>query len=191
MAMQVFYQAKVVFAGIPAMLKRVTEIEQVLSHLQKMHTNIDFFIDLLDLRGYQYHTGLVFSAHTLVGDRVIDLAKGGRYDGVGEAFGRSRPATGFSADLVQWVLVTLMETMPASRAILAPCVKLSGAITEAEKQLQEKIAALRAAGESVIVALPESPETAVTAETFDRSLRKTCDRQLVWQEGVWQVLDLR
>jgi ATP phosphoribosyltransferase regulatory subunit len=53
--------------------------------------------DLAELRGYHYHSGVVFDAYCDgVGGTV---ARGGRYDEVGKAFGRSRPATGFSIDL--------------------------------------------------------------------------------------------
>ena len=53
--------------------------------------------DLADLRGYHYHSGVVFDAYC---DGIAGpVARGGRYDEVGRAFGRSRPATGFSVDL--------------------------------------------------------------------------------------------
>ena len=53
--------------------------------------------DLADLRGYHYHTGMVFAAYTSGCSNAIAL--GGRYDEIGKAFGRARPATGFSMDL--------------------------------------------------------------------------------------------
>lgn len=53
--------------------------------------------DLAELRGYHYHSGVVFDAYC---DGVSGaVARGGRYDEVGRAFGRARPATGFSIDL--------------------------------------------------------------------------------------------
>jgi len=53
--------------------------------------------DLAELRGYHYHSGVVFDAYC---DGVTGaVARGGRYDEVGKAFGRARPATGFSIDL--------------------------------------------------------------------------------------------
>ena len=53
--------------------------------------------DLADLRGYHYHSGVVFDAYC---EGVVGaVARGGRYDEVGKAFGRLRPATGFSIDL--------------------------------------------------------------------------------------------
>src|SRR4029450_762064 len=54
-------------------------------------------VDLAELRGYHYHSGVVFDAYC---DGVTGaVARGGRYDEVGKAFGRARPATGFSIDL--------------------------------------------------------------------------------------------
>jgi ATP phosphoribosyltransferase regulatory subunit len=56
-------------------------------------------IDLADLRGYHYHNGAIFSVFTAGEPRAV--GKGGRYDGIGKAFGRARPATGFTLDLRQ------------------------------------------------------------------------------------------
>jgi ATP phosphoribosyltransferase regulatory subunit len=56
-------------------------------------------IDLADLRGYHYHNGAIFSVFTQGEPNAV--GKGGRYDGVGKAFGRARPATGFTLDLRQ------------------------------------------------------------------------------------------
>ena len=53
--------------------------------------------DLAELRGYHYHSGVVFDAYCE--GMAGPVARGGRYDEVGKAFGRSRPATGFSIDL--------------------------------------------------------------------------------------------
>ena len=53
--------------------------------------------DLAELRGYHYHSGVVFDAYC---EGVSGVAgRGGRYDDVGKAFGRARAATGFSIDL--------------------------------------------------------------------------------------------
>ena len=53
--------------------------------------------DLAELRGYHYHSGVVFDAYCE--GVAAAVARGGRYDEVGKAFGRARPATGFSIDL--------------------------------------------------------------------------------------------
>jgi ATP phosphoribosyltransferase regulatory subunit len=75
----------------------VDELEQVASFVEKQFPKINLHIDLADVLGYRYHTGLKFSVYASGEGRAI--AKGGRYDRVGEQFGRARPATGFSADL--------------------------------------------------------------------------------------------
>src|SRR5690606_32876572 len=87
-------------------------------------------VDLADLRGYHYHSGIVFAAYH--GGLANAIALGGRYDEVGKAFGRARPATGFSLDLRQWV--RLAPEAPRESAILAP-----GAT---DAKLRERIAAL-------------------------------------------------
>jgi ATP phosphoribosyltransferase regulatory subunit len=56
-------------------------------------------IDLADLRGYHYQNGAIFSVFT-AGEPTA-VGNGGRYDGIGKAFGRARPATGFTLDLRQ------------------------------------------------------------------------------------------
>jgi ATP phosphoribosyltransferase regulatory subunit len=75
----------------------VASIEQVVSALARSHPTMPLHVDLAELRGARYHTGLVFAA--FVPGHGRELARGGRYDGVGGEFGLSRPATGFSADV--------------------------------------------------------------------------------------------
>lgn len=75
----------------------VVSLEQVIAQLQKAQPALPIHLDLAELRGARYHTGLVFAA--FVPGHGRELARGGRYDGVGGEFGLSRPATGFSADV--------------------------------------------------------------------------------------------
>lgn len=75
----------------------VSSLEQVVAALAKSHPQLPIHLDLAELRGARYHTGLVFAA--FVPGHGRELARGGRYDGVGGEFGMSRPATGFSADV--------------------------------------------------------------------------------------------
>jgi len=126
-------------------------------------------IDLADLRGYHYHSGIVFAAYH--GGLANAIALGGRYDEVGKAFGRARPATGFSLDLREWV--RLAPEAPPPKAILAPYSD--------DAKLRERIDALRAAGEVVIVELPGHEQT--RAELG-------CDRQLVLKNGNWEIVSL-
>lgn len=75
----------------------MSELKQMASFVERQYPDIQLHIDLADVLGYRYHTGLKFSVYAAGQGRAI--AKGGRYDRVGEQFGRARPATGFSADL--------------------------------------------------------------------------------------------
>lgn len=72
-------------------------LEQTVDELHAEMPKLPIHIDLAELRGYRYHTGMVFAAFVPGNGR--EIARGGRYDGVGHEFGAPRPATGFSADL--------------------------------------------------------------------------------------------
>jgi len=119
--------------------------------------------DLAELRGYRYHTGLVFAAYRQgLGHALVS---GGRYDHIGRAFGRSRPATGLSADMNTLARFAALPEMRRD-AILAPA--------EDDAALQQAIRRLRAAGEIVIVALPGTPHP-----HHNRVLRR--------DHGTWKV----
>jgi ATP phosphoribosyltransferase regulatory subunit len=81
----------------PAVAEALDAVEQAAAELQKSAPEVPLHIDLAELRGYRYHTGLVFAA--FVPGYGRELARGGRYDGVGHEFGQALPATGFSADV--------------------------------------------------------------------------------------------
>lgn len=81
--------------------------EAMQGHLAHLQSVVDHFadfdglkihMDLADLRGYQYHTGMIFSCYA-AGRKMYQLARGGRYDGIGSEFGSAQLATGFSLDL--------------------------------------------------------------------------------------------
>ena len=82
-------------------LPNIPEVDDALTQLeavaQRFADKVTLSFDLAELRGYHYHSGLVFAAYA---EGFSDaVARGGRYDEVGRAFGRARPATGFSLDL--------------------------------------------------------------------------------------------
>ncbi|HEU0229498.1 MAG TPA: ATP phosphoribosyltransferase regulatory subunit [Burkholderiaceae bacterium] len=127
----------------------------------------EFSVDLADLgSGYGYHSGVVFSVYAQGWHDA--LVKGGRYDGMGKAFGRARPATGFSLDLRK--LSAGLPTAPLSRAIRAPW--------GTAPDLLEAVRALRGAGEVVVQALPGQ---AYQMDEF------SVDRELVVEDGVWRT----
>lgn len=89
-------EARALFAGDPAIIARLDNLSGIAEGLAARFPAQSLYFDLSELRGYNYHTGIVFAAYGASGQR---LAKGGRYDRVGEVFGRSRAATGFDIDL--------------------------------------------------------------------------------------------
>jgi ATP phosphoribosyltransferase regulatory subunit len=84
-------------------LPKHAELTRALGTLRKLAKacSLPVGFDLAELRGYHYHSGVVFDAYCDLasGPAHFPIARGGRYDEVGKAFGRARPATGFSIDL--------------------------------------------------------------------------------------------
>lgn len=123
----------------------LAELKAIADSLSTAFPHLAVSFDLSELRGYHYHTGVVFAA--FVPSIGREIARGGRYDNIGAVFGRSRPATGFSADLK--LLATLSKTtLSAKQAtlIFAPALN--------DPQLTEAIRALRARGQAVVQQLP-------------------------------------
>jgi ATP phosphoribosyltransferase regulatory subunit len=153
-------------------LPDVPEIRKALNDLDALAANcggIALSIDLAELRGLHYHTGVVFAAYCK--GIPNDIARGGRYDEVGKAFGRARPATGFSLYLNELTRV-IPQPEPAA-AIRAPWGQ--------DAALYAAIAALREQGEIVIQELPGN------ATPPDETL---IDRELVLAGDKWTVRPL-
>ena len=94
----VLAEAKQKFAGYSGIIASIENLDRVATAVKQRFSDIDVYFDLSELRGYAYHTGIVFSAY-VDGVRQI-AAKGGRYDHIGEVFGREgRGATGFSVNV--------------------------------------------------------------------------------------------
>ncbi len=168
---EVLSRARAVLPASPAVKAALDELQTLADSLGDLPVSID----LADLRGLHYHSGIVFAAYCAGYPGAIAL--GGRYDKVGQAFGRDRAATGFSLDLRE--LARQVGIREARHAIAAP---LKTDTREASLALNEIIVALRAAGEIVISILP--------GESLENVREAGCDRQLHWQEGRWQVLPL-
>ena len=146
-------------AGMTAVL---SQLRQLAGHLDGVRVTFD----LADLRGYAYYSGARFAIY--VPGASDALVRGGRYDEVGAVFGRNRPAAGFSMDVRE--LVGVVAPRPLRAAIRAPWSETPA--------LRAAIAALRAAGETVVCALPGAPNE------VDEFL---CDRELVNSAGQWTV----
>ena len=149
-------------------LRGIPEVGMVLSNLKWLAERIEVAkvsFDLADLRGYAYYSGVRFA---LYADGAKDaLVRGGRYDEVGAAFGRNRPAAGFSLDLKQ--LVTAVPAHSRKAGVRTSWGESAG--------LREAIAALRSQGETVVCAMPGSNNM---GEVF-------CDRELAYINGHWVV----
>ncbi len=164
-----------------AMMDALNELRQISGALQSQLQGVNVHVDLAEVRGYQYHTGVVFAAYTP--GAGSEIARGGRYDGIGESFGRSRPATGYSTDLKLLMrLIGYDHTAEKygslsnqsfwsnqDRAILCP--------DENCRELNKTVEQLRAGGEIVVIDL-----AGMNQSFCDRAIRKI--------DGTWQVENL-
>ena len=143
------------------------EMYTVVQSLQQKYPDTPINCDLSELRGYSYHTGLVFTA--FLPGQGSEIARGGRYDDVGAVFGNARPATGFSADLLNLYQLCGASVAEVS-AILVP--------DQDDAALAELIQQLRAGGERVVVDLTRGKSSAADQQ---------CDRQAVQSNGTWSI----
>ena len=160
----VLEKAEAVLPKLPEIAQALANLSAVASKLSDLKVSVSF--DLGELRGYHYHSGVVFAAYAR--GYTGPVALGGRYDEVGVAFGRARPATGFSLDLRGIVSAFAPAHLPKS--ILAP--------EGNEKDLLSKIEALRADGLLVIQVLPNSEVNLAELN---------CDSALVLRDGEWRI----
>lgn len=143
-------------------------LEQISTSLLNRFPELTIHIDLSELRGYAYHTGMIFEIYGSGMRR--EIIRGGRYDGIGEAFGNSRPATGFSTDLR--ILANIKKASKAKQEkILAPVGE--------DLELAEAIAALRADGCQVVKQLDGQQYLAQDLG---------CHKQLIKQDNDWVVV---
>jgi len=148
-------------------------LEQVAAMVQQRLPNVPLHFDLGELRCYHYQTGVVFAA--FVPGRGQEIARGGRYDAIGKLFGRSRPATGFSADLKALLQVGGWAAQHAKKEerIYAPCSN--------DPTLLKAIENLRAQGQCVVSALP--------GQTGDAA-EMGCNKILKQQDKTWIVSNI-
>lgn len=163
----VLAEARELFAdSAPDALAAVDALQDVATDIRRQRPDLPIYFDLAELRGYHYHTGIVFAAY--VPGHGQALANGGRYNGVGAVFGRARPATGFATDLKA---LTTLAALPAAG---------SGAISMPDSDdpaLLAVVESLRGQGEIVI-------------NTLGGATDPRCDRALVEQDDGWQVAPL-
>ena len=165
----ILIQARKLLPDYPEIRKALDELEVVSTELKPVVDSLAF--DLADLRGYHYHSGIVFSAYTNSSPNAIAL--GGRYDEIGKVFGRGRPATGFSIDLRDLSRIK-QPPDPYPKGILAPYKKN-------DKALEKKIKQLRKNGKIVVVKLPRH---GIKKDTYN------CDKKLLLKNKTWRIVDI-
>ena len=166
-------QAREILGGAPApVLAALDELLELAERLSARFPGLPMYFDLGELRGYHYHTGVVFAA--FVPGVGQSIAQGGRYDDFGADFGRARPATGFSTDLKTLVTLGQAEVELPSGGIWMP--------DSTDTALWQLACQLRGEGQRVVQALP-GQANAAAAEAG-------CDRQLILQGGSWKVAPL-
>jgi ATP phosphoribosyltransferase regulatory subunit len=172
---EVFAKARLLLSKADdAVIKAVDYLEKTAALMRQRladmnMADIKVHYDLSELHGYHYKTGVVFAA--FVPQRGQAIARGGRYDDIGEVFGRARAATGFSTDLK--VLNQLSaKQFAVSEKIFSPSVD--------DPKLKQVINALRAEGKIVIEQL--SGQTADAGEMG-------CKQSLSLSDGQWVVKD--
>jgi ATP phosphoribosyltransferase regulatory subunit len=125
---------------------------------------IAIHLDMADMRGYQYHTGIIFACYS--GGTLQPIAKGGRYDNIGSVFGLALPATGFSLDLRSALDLLKDVQLNVKETVFAPLVS--------DKSLQDAIADLKSKGFRVI-------------KSYDLNSLQAGDKKLVLESGQWSV----
>ncbi|MDA8781952.1 ATP phosphoribosyltransferase regulatory subunit [Porticoccaceae bacterium] len=168
-SVEVLKAAKTALAGAPnSVLKAISQLEQIVAALAA--SDVTIYLDLGEMPGYHYHTGVVFAGYVQGFGKA--LGNGGRYDHVGEAFGRSRPATGFAFDLK-----SLVTQGHRDRATLGGIFVPASESEECARQ----VALLRSQGNRVVQGF--------AGQHVDFS-EVNCDRQLVEQDGQYLIKKL-
>ncbi len=164
---EVIDRARSLFSALPApVVEAVEALAAMVERVRAQWPSLPVNVDLAELRGYAYQTGLVFAA--FVPGTGHEVARGGRYDEIGRIFGRARPATGFSADLRELMQLG-RQAMEPRECILAPPMGTDAG-------LEQAVSRLRSQGRCV---LRELPGQAGDARAMG------CTARLVERDGEW------
>jgi ATP phosphoribosyltransferase regulatory subunit len=168
-SIEVLAAAKTALAGAPAsVLEAIEQLEQIVDALSQ--ADVSIYLDLGEMPGYHYHTGVVFAAYVQGYGKA--LGNGGRYDHVGEAFGRARPATGFAFDLKSLVSQGSRHRDQLSGIFVA---------ASSDPEVHKQVALLRSQGNRVVQGFADQ------TVNYDEL---NCDRELVEQGGEYLVKKL-
>ena len=150
----------------PLVQAALDDLQSLAQRVGQSHPEVKIGFDLADTGGNGYYSGGHFAVFAPGSPDAV--ARGGRYDEVGAAFGRNRPAVGFSLDVK--ALAAIAPARPLHAAIRAPWAEDTG--------LRTSVRRLREQGETVVRVLPGHEHE---AQEFD------CDRELVLAAGQWTV----
>lgn len=168
---EVLNKARHCFAGVEqSVIQALNYLDELAERILQRYPQLDLYFDLSELRGYNYHTGVVFAAYVPAFGQAV--AKGGRYDEIGRDFGRARPATGFSADLKTLVGLSAVQDSPVRKVVRVPAVD--------DTALQDVMAQLRAQGARAVQLL----DSAVVEDA------QQFTHQLVQRDGSWVLESL-
>jgi ATP phosphoribosyltransferase regulatory subunit len=159
------------FAG-ETVLAYIDTLAQLEVRLRQDYPRVKINFDLAELRGFHYETGVVFAV--FVPGEGQEIARGGRYDGIGKDFGRARPAVGVSTDLKTLRRISNLELEQTGRTIFAP--------NESDEALKEAVLELRRQGDSVIYSLEKNDA--------DSSVQD-CSHRLININVQWTVEEMK
>ena len=165
---EVLEQAASSLPRLPGLQRALDDLRWLVRHVHHTHPDVRLGLDLADLGGQDYYSGIRFSLMSAEASRVV--ASGGRYDHVGRVFGRERPAVGFSLDLK-----TLCQILDGAGLKPAPRPAIRAPWSEAP-ELRAAVRELRSRGETVVCILPGHEHE---AEEF------ACDRELALVADQW------
>jgi len=170
--------AKKLFAQDALMLEAITEMQLLATRVGVQYPEVKLFFNLSEIQFSDYHSGVLFSAYTEIDEVAVKVANGGRYNEVGEAFGRPRPATGFSACLkvlARMLVPNIEDTQEKSvYAAIPQSAQPSSAFWLKVETLREKGYRVQLGYESERQYISESG----------------CVQQLIEQNGEWQLQDI-
>jgi ATP phosphoribosyltransferase regulatory subunit len=164
--LEVLQKARSILAPVAGLSDALDDIDAVARAISADYPSVELNIDLAELRGYHYQTGIVFAAY--VPGQGKEIARGGRYDDIGQVFGRARPATGFSTDLKTLLSLSSAPAPGRQSAILAP--------SDPDPALKAVVTALRSENQRVIISLSGQEADAKAMG---------CSQQLIRRDGEW------
>jgi ATP phosphoribosyltransferase regulatory subunit len=147
-SVDILIKARELFSAIPSAVLAVDQLLHVAEVMALRYPEAEFYFDLSELRGYHYLTGLVFAAFAPGFGNPI--ASGGRYDHIGEVFGRARPATGFGMDICA---ISKLGLLP----VLGNCA--ISVVDNGQQDQWQAVQALRTQGERVVYCSADSIDT--------------------------------